>query len=1562
MSFANPLWLLLSGLAVVVLALHVRRRREQTVSSILLWRHLSGGASGRPARRLPPLSLPLVLQLLALALLVTALAGPVVTWLSAGSSQVDHLVVVLDSTASMQGRPGGSSHFELARAQADARVGGLRQGAKVSLITVTANPRVAAARLTPDAARPILAGLEPTHQPGDWQQAARLVRSLLREVERSLVLLLGDQVGAQEGEAALTTELAVSGRPPAPIEAHSVDGTVSNLGFSEVRLDTSDLENGWWRVSGEVVRSPSGPREAVIEVLFTPRGSEGALTWDAVSVEAAEQAQVEFELELQLPGAGALELRLPEDQVPFDDSAFLVAEEEARIARVLQVGPPNPELQRALRAVPHVELFEAESLPADSDDYELVVVDRTNLSRHPGTHTLWLGAAPPGAGGERLLNAPDPTGWRHDHPLASSLDWSALDVASALEVRVLPGARVLLEAAGSPLVQARANRHGHEVLVAFPLAGSNWPSLPSFPVFVARLVRLAQPGLGQAVAPGCLTGRTCVLPFRAEARLFDPEEERVAVPSWQAASRTAAFGTAASGSATSGSAGETSPESGGTGQASEANGGDGEVSLSDGVAPPAFVPSTPGLYTIEHRGGTSPLAVNAFHPLESLGGRASGVGPADGKEEDSRPGELSGEGAAADPGGEVSEARPSGDPFHWATPLAGWPLWRWLVLAGAALILLDALSAGLGNERFLRTSSLATTNPLAGRHRATLALLLGALALMAVALAGLTLPYPQRQARAVLIVEEARFLPEGADERLEGLAAGDGGDQEIAVVTLGERSRVARGFGEELPLIPAALEGRAGGDLQSALELASGLLASEAGGRIVVASAGLETSGRTTASVARLQGGNVPVDFLPIDGMPPGEALVEQVSLPTRLQPSQRFRVEGVVFSERDQGAEVFIYRDGEELVRQEVRLQAGRNRVETLTSLEEEGTYLFEVEVFARGDVFAENDRAGSIGRVAGPPSLLLVTPQTEWGELFADALEVQGVEARVVEPISAPWSLEGWLEQDVVALLNVPALDLHSTQQQQLESWVTEHGGGLLILGGENSFGPGGYYQTRLEEVSPLSSRVPREAPVVAMLFVLDRSGSMQQAVGEANRLTIAKEATVEAIELLNEESVTGVVVFDSEASVLAPVQPVSEKERVFAALEGLGASGGTAIYPALEEAFEQMSRVDAPTRHVVLMTDGLSQPGEFAAITERFREAEITISSVAIGRGADAVLLQNIARAAGGTFHATADFQALPSILAQEALLLSGTPLEEVSFVPEWGERGVEFLDGLPAELPPLHGYVLTTAKEEASVHLWAPEDDPLLASWQHGLGRVIAFASHGAGSWSRDWLDLPEYPLLWSQAVRWAQPQVPGPGLDLRAERVGDEVRVLVEATGPEGEPYSGLSLRLAAKRLAGNSEGSPTGASGEAEGPGSDAPRATRRLLETEAGRYQATLELAPGSYLLEAAPLAESEGDFEAVELPVHVSYPARYSFSAQEAEGLLAIARATDGRVLLGGEPLFPEAPERTWGSYPLWRPALALGLLLFLLSLVYRYAPRSLLDSLTPGSFSRSRPRPSG
>jgi von Willebrand factor type A domain/Aerotolerance regulator N-terminal len=1460
MSLIAPAWLALAAFGVLVLILHVRRRRTFEVPSIQLWRLIDGGTPSRHRIRLPLPNVLLLLQLLIVALTAVTLARPVF----GPGARFAHEILVLDGSGGMRNTDVAPSRFDAAVTHLAAMAAGpIREtGARLSVALAGPRPQIVAARLA-DPSGLSLDGLHAADGEVDWTAAIRLLSSLTKANEPTRLTLITH--GADP--ARLSTAF-----PGVTTETWIVDGRAAPNAALHAGLHAIDAPAGKWRAEGRVVFSPGFVGSTVVTALVQPDGSDGFLQWGSVEVTPpagaaavpGQPAPATFRLDLDLRVPGAVVLRLPDDSDPHDNSLHFVVRPKPRVLKILQLGPVSEPLARALRAAAEIELFAADMLPADVSAFDLVLVNGIEIARHPETNVLWLGAArESGEPGGQPRGAVQPTSWKTDHPLSRSIPWGAIKIGAAYGFAHLQGAETLIAAGDAPLIEARTTLTGREVRIGFDLSRSNWPNEPGFPIFVSNLLHWIALDLGRTVEPPCIVGMSCV----ADPRLLGAEVVPMAVAPDSSNAIVAA-----------GAPVPVLPA----------------IPREAGFLPRGydeqFFPDRAGIYRLRRDGLTRFVAVNA--------GDSDAMPP--------------------------DRAMPLAN----SRVAAVLPLRWWLLLTLLGFLLVEGWLAGRGSERFLWRSGLARGNPLAARRRLLLAARLAALLLVILAVADAPIPMLDRSRNIVVVAAPNLRAGEASPfDRISDAAGRNkagGGEPRLGVVTLGANSSVAADLGVEPARDPAAQLPPSAADLENALAVAAAMLPADEPGRIVVAFDGNETRGNAARALPAIVRRGVKVDVLPMSPLAAGEVLVEEVTAPERIYTGDAFPLQAVIYSHGPATATVQVLKDGEVIVERPLELASGRSRIETVVPAAAAGRARYEIVVSASGDSFAQNNRNGIVIDVAPAPRVLIVAAQPAWAEVFAGALAVQDIKTTIVEPKRAPFYLKDWLAYSAIVLMNVPAIDLATLQQELIEKAVAEHGRGLLLLGGENSFGPGGYYETPLERVSPLSSRVPRDAPRVALAFVLDRSGSMQRNEGGATRLDIAKQATVSAIGLLHPESLIAIVAFDSEAKVLLPLRPAKDRAAVAQALQTLEPGGGTAIYPGLVEALHQLQGLDAAAKHIVVMSDGLTQPGDFPGILKAIADQGISVSTVAIGDGADPVRLEEIARLGKGAFHATQDFKALPSILSQEALLLSGKPVEERSATPSWVERNAEFFAGLPDKLPPLGGYVLTTRKPAADLHLVVPDEKqepvPLLASWRYGSGRVVALTTQGAGAWTREWQAMAEYPLLWSQTLRHVLSGA-GEGLSPRVARTGDEVDVDVDALNPDGAPREGLRVTALL--------------AGPATTPEAATPLS---LSEVSPGRYHGRFTLdRPGEFNLHVA------ADQATTEPPLFVAYPALFEFTRADPNRLAALAAATGGRVLASEEQIFTSAESR-WVSRAMWQAWWQAWVLaafaLFLADLAIRYA----------------------
>ena len=540
-------------------------------------------------------------------------------------------------------------------------------------------------------------------------------------------------------------------------------------------------------------------------------------------------------------------------------------------------------------------------------------------------------------------------------------------------------------------------------------------------------------------------------------------------------------------------------------------------------------------------------------------------------------------------------------------------------------------------------------------------------------------------------------------------------------------------------------------DLEAACRLARGLLPVEARRRIVVVSDGLESRGELVPELAELARAGISAHarLLPHDEQP--EVVAEDVFLPVEAQVKAPFTVEFAVASNRAGSATVHFYRNKFKVREEQVELRVGRNLFALDRLRLEEGFHEFECRVDAPdgADTRLENNVARGVVRVSGRPKVLLVEREEREARYLEEALSGEEIEVEVRPAAGLPTELNDLLNYDVLMLSDVPANEFQPGAMEAVKTYVREMGGGLVMLGGEQSFGLGGYYRTPIEDVLPVKMPIKKnvEKPNLALVLVIDKSGSMG-----GTKMDLAKEAAIASAEVLKGNDRFGVVAFDARAEWITPMTHSSETATIVSTIARLMAGGGTNIYPALQEAWQALRDEDAKLKHIILLSDGQTQGSGYDNLVNHISADGITISTVGIGDGADERLLTMIATRAGGEYYFTNDFGTIPQILTRETMRASKSMLVEVPFVPT-STGPADALKGIdPDELPFLFGYVATQKKDLATVALASDFGDPVLALWNYGLGRSVAFTSDAKARWAGDWVTWEGFGKFWGQLVR------------------------------------------------------------------------------------------------------------------------------------------------------------------------------------------------------------------
>ena len=285
-----------------------------------------------------------------------------------------------------------------------------------------------------------------------------------------------------------------------------------------------------------------------------------------------------------------------------------------------------------------------------------------------------------------------------------------------------------------------------------------------------------------------------------------------------------------------------------------------------------------------------------------------------------------------------------------------------------------------------------------------------------------------------------------------------------------------------------------------------------------------------------------------------------------------------------------------------------------------------------------------------------------------------------------------------------------------EHIESYVRDLGKGLVVIGGDRAFGRGGYHDTPLEQVSPLEMTPRQKKESLALMLVVDASGSMANYIGPDQKIQLALEGVRASIRALDDEDRVGVIAFAAKIRMDHP--PTTAHEEILREVGKLRPGSGTKMYPALEKAYERLQTVDAKQKHILLLSDGKSE-GDFIPLAKRIAADKMTLSTIAIG-DADRALMKAIAEAGGGGYRDVRNISELPKIMADEVRQTQQYTVQE-PFQPIINDGDYPMLAGID-RVPKLYGYIATSEKELAQTYIHSHEDHPILARWNYGLGSV------------------------------------------------------------------------------------------------------------------------------------------------------------------------------------------------------------------------------------------------
>ncbi len=683
---------------------------------------------------------------------------------------------------------------------------------------------------------------------------------------------------------------------------------------------------------------------------------------------------------------------------------------------------------------------------------------------------------------------------------------------------------------------------------------------------------------------------------------------------------------------------------------------------------------------------------------------------------------------------------------------------------------------------------------------ARLAVLLAA----ALALAQPSLESPIRGKTVVYVVDVSESIDEtqlGAAralvaEGLEQIRAAEDADLDRE-----DRTRIAEVRTIDADATPESLVSRHEGDRLAsdhgaALRLAAALVDPHTEGRIVLVTDGAGSlvereDLRTAAQELAARGLALHTRTFPPAAR--GDVLVEAVHLPAELRVSETFEVRIDLVATAPGTVVLSLEQNGEPNTLEasrEIELREGRQQIVVPARVTEAGPVVFRASLDtthfpAEHNRSTGNDAAAVVGKVRGRPRVLLAS--SAGSAPLASALRVDHLDVDVVGPGEVPSDLDTLRQYDLVILSDISSRAVGRAAQEALDIYVNDHGGGLIMIGGEDAFGLGGWKGTNVERLLPVRFEGERqkEQPKLALLLVIDKSGSMSS----EDKLDLVKEAARATARTLDPTDELGVIAFDSRPHVLVRLQPSSNRIRIDADIRRLTSGGGTNALPALREAYLQLSGSNALVKHVILLSDGQSPETGIDALLGDMRDADITVSAVGVGAGAGKDFLRRVANRGRGRFYFSHDGTDVPRIFSRDTREATRNAVVERALFPRVAKnvqalRGIDF-----AGAPGLRGLVPIKPKPMAEVLLRTHQGEPLLVRGRRGLGRTAAFASDAKARWAASWLAWSGFAKLWSQIARDTMRQgatlLGGATIEILPAADEGAYRIIVDAQAPEG---------------------------------------------------------------------------------------------------------------------------------------------------------------------------------
>ena len=700
-------------------------------------------------------------------------------------------------------------------------------------------------------------------------------------------------------------------------------------------------------------------------------------------------------------------------------------------------------------------------------------------------------------------------------------------------------------------------------------------------------------------------------------------------------------------------------------------------------------------------------------------------------------------------------------------------------------------------------------------------------------------------------------------------------------------------------------------DIVTSLKRSIELLSDNYHHRIVLFTDGIHNIGNNamTDFLPLFSASGVEIMTVPLDTVKDAIRVLE-LKLPSQVRKEQRFPIQAIVETDGSiLNVSATFYHNGVPISDLDFSLEKGKNVLTLPTQQVSEvrpHTYQLKLNVI---DEILENNQAFGVVQVQDKSHILYVESDLDYADNLKDVLEDNGLVVNVISPAELPTELVTLQQNDALILSNVSTDSLSSGQINIIENYVRALGHGLVVIGGDHAFGPGGYTNTTLERILPVEMTPREQKETVALVFVIDTSGSMANYVGAQQKIELAVEAIRAGIRNLEEDDQAAVIGFDVNLREVSSL--TTDHEALIRAVGKLVPTGGTtAMGNAISKAGEMLKTADAKRKHIILLSDGKSEGRQTDLIenAEAIAEARIGITTIAIGDAAKNVL-EAIAIAGKGRFKHVQNIQELPKVL-MNAVQETQNYIVQETFQPNIVNPETPILEGLNT-LPMLYGYVATAEKTAAQVLISSHKHEPVLVGWYYGLGKTVAWTSDVKPAWSQEWISWDNFGRFWGQVVNWT---LPPDGTDVDFDIIvspqNGKAEVIIDTQQSSSATFT--------VKVAG-----PNRTSQSVNMQQESATRYLGSFLMNDSGSYIVT---------------AQRDGDAQKISETLSLSYPAEYANFDVNHVSLKQLSEGTDGIYEPTTTQIVASAGEEFEKRVSLARVLLVVAVLLFVLEMILR------------------------